>query len=257
MELIAGLLALLLAYVGQDRCSCEDAGTCLHCVSSRALVEAETELPTAFAAANFLPGPAVHRRFQQPLAAAGAGEPRAAPPARLIIAKAHSDGPFDTPDHCDFALIHVSAELAQVLLAYRDALDCLAAGMKHRFAAAASCSHELEIFPSVEVDFLGLGHPVEELPADDPLRAGADAAIEGDLALMLPPDFDRLRYPLDDVTERTDTDHCLVSRDGVRFCSYAGDTRVFTTDVGWNLIEAVWEGGDADGGAAEGGPPAE
>lgn len=257
MELITGLLALLLDYVGQDRCSCEDAGTCLHCVSSRALDEAETELPAAFAVANSLPGPAVHRRFQQPLAAAGADEPRAAPPARLFVAKAHSDGPFDTPDHCDFALIHVSAELAQVLLAYRDALDCLAAGMKHRFAAAASCSHELKVFPSVQVDFLGLADPVEELPADDPLRAGAKAAIERDLALMLPANFDRLRYPLDEVTERTDTDHCLVSPDGVRFCSYAGDTRVSTTDVGWNLIAAVWEGGDAYDDSANVGPPAD
>ena len=257
MEVITGLLALLLDYYGQDRCTCEEAGTCLHCISSRALDEAETELPAAFAAANFLSGPAVNRRFQQPLAAVGAGEPRTAPPGRFFVAKAHSDGPLDTPDHCDFALIHVSAELAQVLLAYRDALDCLAAGMKRRFAGAASCSHELEIFPSVQVDFLGLGDPVEELPANDPLRAGADAAIEGDHALMLSADFDRLRYPLDEVTERTDTDHCLVSRDGVRFCSYAGDTRVFTTDVAWSLIEAVWEGPEADGGAAEGGPPAE
>ena len=72
----------------------------------------------------------------------------------------------------------------------------------------------------------------------------------------LPADFDRLRCPLDDVAERTNTDHCLVSREGVRFCSYAGDTRVLTTDGGWNLIEAVREGGGA-GGAAEGGPPAD
>lgn len=257
MELITGLLALLLDYVTQDGCSCEEAGTCLRCISSRAVDEAEMELPAAFAAANFLSGPAVHRRFQQPLAAVGAGEPGAAPPARLIVAKAHSDGPFDTPDHCDFALIQVSAALSQVLLAYRDALDCLAAGMKRRFPAAASCTHELKVFPSAQVDFLGRGHPVEELPAHDPLRAGVDAAIERDLALMLPADFDRLRYPLDKVTERTDTDHCLVSPGGVRFCSYAGDTRVSTTDVGWNVIEAVWEGGEADGGGAKGGPPAE
>lgn len=249
MDLITGLLALLLDYFGLDRCDCDAAGTCLHCVSSRALDEAEKELPAAYAAANHLSGPAVHRRFQEPIASPSGVKGGEAPPDRLFVAKAHSDG-RDASDHCDFAMIQISAELAQVLLAYGDAVDSIAAAMKARFSIA-SYSHELKIFPPAYVVFLGRTGPVDDLPPDDPLCAAIDAAMKGDLVSLLPAGFAPPRYNLGEVVESTDTDHCLVSRDGVRFCAYAGDTRVFTTEVGWDFIEAVLTGKEAGDHSAE------
>lgn len=75
MDLFTGLLALLLNYVGQDRCSCDDAGTCLCCLASRALDEAEAVHPAPFAEANTLSGLALRQRFDQPVSATAGGEP--------------------------------------------------------------------------------------------------------------------------------------------------------------------------------------
>ncbi|HST57836.1 MAG TPA: hypothetical protein VLK84_04040 [Longimicrobium sp.] len=238
MKLTTGLLALLLDYVGQDHCGCRDAGSCIHCVASRALDEAETSLPAEFAEANSLSGPAVCRRFEAPLVPS---EPAAALPLplpRVFVAKAHSGSPHHAPDNCDFALVRVAPELAQVLLAYRDALDCLAAGVRHRFSDAASVSHELKLFPPCWVDFVasaGLG-----LPDGDPLQAAVESVIESDTVVALPAAVDVSGYDLGEVTARTDIQHCRVSGDGVTFAAYAGDTIVSATTIGWDEIVAVW-----------------
>jgi hypothetical protein len=66
------------------------------------------------------------------------------------------------------------AELAQVLLAYCDGLDCLAAGIQVRFASAASRSHEPKVFPPCRVDFPGMS---DALPADDPLLSAVGTVM--------------------------------------------------------------------------------
>lgn len=246
MKLTTGLLALLLDYVGQDRCGCRDAGSCIRCVASRALDEAETSLPAEFAEANSLSGPAVCRRFEAtPVPSAPAG---ALPLPRVFVAKAHSGSPHHAPDNCDFALVRVAPELAQVLLAYRDALDCLAAGVRHRFSAAASVSHELKLFPPCWVDFLG--STGLSLPDGDPLRAAVESVIESDIVVALPAAADVSGYDLGEVTARTDTQHCRVCGDGVTFAAYAGDTVVSATTIGWDEIVAVWNDRSRTGGVS-------
>lgn len=240
MKLITGLLALLLDYAGQDRCGCEGAGSCIHCVASRALEEAETSLPAEFAEANTLSGPAVCRRFEAPLPRSATARAAARPLPRVFVAKAHAGTSHHPPDSCDFALVRLAPELAQVLLAYRDALDCLAAGVRHRFSAAASVSHELKLFPPCWVDFLGSSGPIDSLPDGDPLRAAVESVIESDTAVALPAAVDVSEYGLAAVTARTDIQHCRVSGDGVTFAAYAGDTIVFTTTITWDHVEAVW-----------------
>lgn len=238
MDLITGLLAILLEYFGQDRCTCADGGTCIHCIASRALDEAEASLPSQFAAANVASGPALRRRFRTPHQNL-ATTPEFAGATRYVVANVHSDDPHYSPENCDFALVCLFPELAEVLLAYRDGLAGLSAAVRQRFPSSASYSHELELFPPCSVDYLPL--PIVDASGtdDDAMRTAVDCAIDQDQVVALPGDFDPSRYPISDLAARTDTDHCEISSDGATFATYVGDTRLFTTTIPWVEIEAV------------------
>jgi hypothetical protein len=235
MDLITGLLAILLEYFTLDRCSCDEQDApCIYCISSQALDEAKTTLPDRFAAANTC-GLAVRRRFHVP-PETSSEEPL---PTRFLVANVHSADPHYSPEGCDFALVRLSTQLSAVLLAYRDALDGIAAGVRQRFASSASVTHELKLFPPCWVDYLPRRITEARACDGEALAAAVETAVDHDRVVALPGQFNPAQYPVTENAARTDTDHCRVSADGVSFAAYVGETLLFTATIPWHVVDPL------------------